>query len=323
MNFTGDKIKVIWSSFALPAIEQIKRMDASGNIFWLIGAGGQKYLLRLSPAEEPRYRSPEEISAEVELLDYLVENNFPVEKPIKDKNGQAVITFGKHAGYLRKYTEGVFEENPSLAKIEKFGRLLGRFHLAVENFKTKNNREHIWDLKETKKNFIDDKTLILESNFTDKEKFVKVFEREINALDFPDELPQGTIHEDLGTRHVLWEKEEIVSVIDFDRCYYGKLVLDLGQACRGWCLENDQRWNNGKFKALIGGYREKRELAPLEKTCLADAIKFGILERSLSFCLRSISGQKSLEEYARQSLFNLTQELENNRRLINDILNQN
>jgi len=66
--------------------------------------------------------------------------------------------------------------------------------------------------------------------------FVIKFEKEISNLSFPKELPQGMIHEDLGKRHVLWQNNKISGILDFDRCYYGKLILDLGQAVRGWCF---------------------------------------------------------------------------------------
>ena len=124
-------------------------------------------------------------------------------------------------------------------------------------------------------------------------------------LNFPNNLPSGAIHEDLGKRHILWQKNKIIAIVDFDRSYYGKLILDLGEACRGWCfIDNWKKWSNKNFQALINGYQNKRKLTQLEKKYLVDAVKFGILERSLAFCLRFIQETKDSEdkEYALYSI---------------------
>lgn len=323
MDFSESSIKDILTDFDLPAIKKIKRLETSGNITFLIKTKSENYLLRFSPLEEPRFRSPQEIRAEIELLEYLKQNNFPVLTPLYNKKNQALICHGGHCGYLRKYSQAAAKETPTTQETKTFGRLLGEFHCLIESFKTKNPREHVWNLAETKKNFNEDSSLILGSDFSDKEKFVERFEKEINALNFPDKLPAGTIHEDWGIRHVLWLNEKIDCVVDFDRCYFGKLVCDLGQACRGWCLKEKKGWDNDFFAVLIKGYSERRKLTLLEKNYLVSAIKFAILERSLSFCLRSLTGQKDLAEYARQSLFNLTGEIEQNRKAINKTINRN
>ncbi|MDP2967086.1 MAG: phosphotransferase, partial [bacterium] len=149
------------------------------------------------------------------------------------------------------------------------------------------------------------KRIILRSNFEQKEKFVEKFEKEIFLLNFPNNLPSGAIHEDLGKRHILWQKNKIIAIVDFDRSYYGKLILDLGEACRGWCfIDNWKKWSSKNFQALITGYQNKRKLTRLEKEYLVDAIKFGILERGLAFCLRFIQETKDSEdkEYALYSI---------------------
>lgn len=312
----------ILQKFDLGKIEKIEPLATSGNITYTIKSSKGRCLLRLSPFG-PRWRSKEEITAELELIDYLLANNFPVAKPLVAKNGERIISWQNHFGYLREFVDGEFKPNPTLQEIKKFGKLIGWFHSLVQNYKTEHKREHIWDLEETKKHFQQAKKIILKSNFAKKEKFVKKFEKEISLLNFPKNLPQGTIHEDLGKRHILWQKGKIIGMVDFDRCYYGKLVLDLGEACRGWCfIDNWTRWSNRNFQALINEYQNKRKLTKLEKRYLVDAIKFGILERSLAFCQRFILDTHDVEDqtYANHSLFTLVKLVENNREKIEKFL---
>ncbi|TSC92057.1 MAG: hypothetical protein CEN90_172 [Parcubacteria group bacterium Licking1014_17] len=290
------------AKFNLGTIKKIKPLATSGNIAYIISTTEKSYLLRLSPLGV-RWRSKQEIDAELEIINYLFKKKFPVAKPIATKNGGQVISWANHFGYLREFIDAKPKLNPTSKDAKQFGELVGQFHSLIKNYKTKEKRKHIWDLKETENWFYQDKKKILNSNFKNSEKFVSKFEKEIRSLKFPDNLPMGTIHEDLGKRHVLWQKDKIVAIIDFDRCYYGKLILDLGEACRQWCFMNNwKKWSNGNFQALLNGYQNQngRKLTNLEKKYLVDAIKFGILERGLSFCIRFIQVTNDLgdEKYA-------------------------
>lgn len=297
-------VRKILGDFEVGGIEKIEKIPTSGNITFRIDSALGKYVLRLCPEGE-RWRSREEIAAELELIDHLHKFDFPAPRPVRKKDGSRIVEWQNEYGCLRKYEEGSALVNPTPAEVQEFGRVFGWFHKLVEGYKTKHKREHIWDLKQTKKYFEEDKTHILKSNFKNKVWFVKKLEEEFSKLAFPEGLSKGMIHEDLGRRHVLWEKGRITCILDFDRTYYGKLVLDLGQALRGWCfVDNWHRWSKNNFKALLKGYQSKRKLISREKKYLYDAVKFAILERGLAFCLRfiGVTNMPSDEQFARRSV---------------------
>ncbi|MFA6397347.1 MAG: phosphotransferase [Candidatus Paceibacterota bacterium] len=300
-------IKNLLKDFDLEQIKKIKPLATSGNISYIIETDLKKYFFRLSPLGI-RWRSKEEIFSELELLNYLIKNSFPVKTAIYNKKGEQIISWNGHFGYIREFIEAKEKLNPTIKEVEKFGELLGRFHKLTENYKTNYKRKHRWDLEESKKNFKEDKKLILKGSFLEKKKFVDNFQKEISLINFPSNLPKGMIHEDLGKRHVLWKGEKIVCIVDFDRSYYGDLILDLGQACRGWCFVNNwKKWNNKNFEALINGYQKHRKLNQVEKQYLINAIKFAILERSISFCLRYVLVTKDKEDL-KYSQFSLSQD---------------
>ncbi len=311
----------ILDQFVLGRISKTAPSVTSGNISYVIKTTGKTYFLRLCPTG-PRWRSRQEIAAEIELLDYLKQTGFPVIPPLPDKRGQKIISWGNHYGYLREFSPAKEKSNPSLAEVKKFGEVIGRLHSLTVSFRTKNKR-HLFNLAETQKYFNQKRCKILKSNFKDKKQFVTRYQQEIFSLDFPQNLPRGTIHEDLGRRHVLWQESEIAAIVDFDRSYYGFLILDLGEALRGWCFDkNWRKWSNKNFTALISGYQKKRLLTALEKKHLIDAIKFEILERALAFCLRFIEDTEDSadESYAWHSLDNLLPQIETNRAAIEKLL---
>ncbi len=317
----SDALVKILSKFDLGKIKKVSPLATSGNIAYIIKTMDKEYFLRLCPLGH-RWRSQNEIMAEIELLNYLKNNKFPVNAPVKAKDGKEIVSWKKHHGYLREFSKAKEKINPDLSEVKKFGEVIGWFHFLTENYKTKNNRTNIFDLKETQKHFKQAKAKILRSSFVDKKEFFEKYNKEIFSLDFLDSLPEGMIHEDLGKRHVLWYKNKIVGIVDFDRAYCGKLILDLGQACRGWCFSNNwKRWENEKFSVLIKGYQKKRKLSLQEKKFLPDAIKFAILERTLAFCLHAImTGNKKDWQYASEGLFKELYLLEQNKNNIIKIL---
>lgn len=303
--FSKKVVRKILSDYNLGSIITIKPLATSGNITFLILTTKEKFILRICPERE-RWRSKQEIAAELELIDYLLKNKFPAPAPVCKKDNSCIIAWNNKFGYLRHYNKGIAYLTPTLNQVEIFGSLIGRFHKLIEGYKTKNKRMHIWDLEKTKKNFEELKKIVLKSDIKNKSQFIKRAEQEFSKLHFPNNLPKGMIHEDLGQRHILWKNDKISCVIDFDRCYYGKLILDLGQAIRGWCfIDNWKKWSNSNFKALLRGYNGKRKITALEKRYLFDAVKFAVLERGLSFYWRyiEVTKDKEDEKFAWYSVF--------------------
>jgi homoserine kinase type II len=324
-SISNQDLNLILENFNFRNILSVEPMPTSGNVSYIITTSLGKYFLRLSPDKGPRFRSIDEIYSEIELLYHLRENHFPVLLPIKGKDGRIIISVKDHNGYIRRFVEDNAQESPNLNQIEEFGKALGRFHSLTQNFSTKSERKHIFDLEKTKEFFKEDARYIMDSNFNNKEKFISRVNLALFSIDFPEYLPSGMIHEDLGKRHILWDRDKISAIIDFDRAYFGKLILDLGQACRGWCFtDNWSKWSNEKFKHLIKGYSKRRKLTEIEKKYLFDAIKFAIIERAISFSLRFIgtTGDPEDEEYALNSVLEggLLDLIERNRTKIEEIL---
>lgn len=307
MKFQENKINKLANQYDIGQIQNIEPVQTSGNWSFLITTDLGQYFLRLC-GELHRYRTKEEVEGELDLIDRLKANKFPVIGYEKTKTGERFVSLENHNGYLRKYLEGEFVKgNPNEKQLIAMGKILGQYHQIVADFEIAKRDRINFGLDKTKKFFVEHKDEILKSNFKNAKEFVEKFEQELNKLNFPDNLPQGMLHEDLGKRHVIWQGEEIKAIIDFDRTYFGPLILDLGQALRGWCfIDNWQSWSKGNAKIFLQGYESERKLSDLEKEYLVPAIKFAILERALSFCLRNIYSDdldQEDEKFAIDSLF--------------------
>ncbi len=302
------KIHNIVDKYNIGELLKINPVKTSGNVSFFVKTSLGRYFLRLC-GDNYRWRSKQEIEGELKLIDLLEKNKFPVIGYEKMKNGQSVISLGGRHGYLRKFSTGKqIKVNLTKEQLVKAGQVLGRYHNIVKNYRAGGLRKNInFGMEETLKYFYKEKKNILKSNFKNSEEYVKNFEKEIKKIKLSKNLIRGMIHEDLGKRHVLWQNNEVVAFIDFDRSYFGYLILDLGQALRGWCfVDNWQKWSKDNCKYFLRGYETERKLNKEEKKCLLLAIKFAVLERSLSFATNYIYGSKSGksdEKFARDSLF--------------------
>ncbi|MCX6746484.1 MAG: phosphotransferase [Candidatus Parcubacteria bacterium] len=293
MKFKESEIIKLASQYEIGQIKSVEPIKTGGNNSFLIVTDLDQYFLHLC-GERHRFRSNEEIEGELDLVDKLKANNFPVIDYLRTKTGERVVNLENYNGYLRKYLTGEFiQGNPSEKQLTAVGKILGEYHRIVANYKITKRDNINFGLDKTKIFFEEHKEEIIKSNFMGAKEFVKVFDQEINQLNFSDSLPQGMIHEDLGKRHVIWQGDKISAIIDFDRSYFGPLLLDLGQALRGWCfIDNWQKWSQENARIFLAGYETERKLSDWEKEYLVPAIKFAILERALSFCTIYIYSDK-------------------------------
>ncbi len=301
---------------------KIVQASTTGNIGFIITAEKKKFFLRLCPTGR-RERSADEIYSEISLLKRLARNNFPIVLPLRADDGSEVVSIGEHHGYLRQFIEAKYRNNPSLSDIHELGRTLGRYHRLIESYRPSRPRKHRFDYHTTLRHWHDVKNEVLESEIFSAAKFVEGFEKEMSRLRFPNGLPRGFIHEDLGKRHVLWNGSEIIAIIDFDRAYFGPLILDLGQAIRGWCFVDDwRRFSIKNVKTLLSGYCSQRSLVSAEKDCLIDSIKFAILERAQSFFLRAVFGDAEEGDirFAMDCVFRQVPLVEKNRKTVQSLL---
>jgi len=307
-----NNVKTIISLKKLGKLISFKPLEKNSNRNFFVETTKGKFVFSFY-TDGPRYRTLSELKAQQELSDYLLQKKFPIAKIIsvfklKDEKTNVLI---------REYISGSSKSTPTKSEVSQFAKLFGRFHKLTQNFKTKNKFAHRWDLKTTIQHVNG-----LQRKFS-KDKFLLRIQSELKNIRIVNNLPSGTIHEDLGRRHVLWDKNKITGFIDFERSYYAPLVYDLGQTIRGWCFHSDwQKWCNKKLTNLLKCYSTQRKITVDEKKYLFDAIKFAVIERALSFYIKYLYHKdKSARDYALHSLNYLLPLLEKKKNKIQTIIN--
>ncbi len=91
------------------------------------------------------------------------------------------------------------------------------------------------------------------------------------------DLPAGLVHGDLFRDNVLWDdtaspsSPRIAALLDFESAHRGPFAYDLAVTILSWSFRDT--FDHAIGRAIVAGYREVRELAPIERTALyAEAI---------------------------------------------------
>lgn len=96
------------------------------------------------------------------------------------------------------------------------------------------------------------------------------------ATDTAD-LPGGAIHADLFHDNALFVGDELGGIFDFDYACNDSFVLDIAVSLNDWCIDPGGELDAALVDALLGGYRQRRQLERRELELLPLMLRFGAL----------------------------------------------
>jgi homoserine kinase type II len=94
--------------------------------------------------------------------------------------------------------------------------------------------------------------------------------------DFFVKLPKGIAHEDFTAENILFYKQNVSAILDFDRSTYSYVWHDIGRAILSFALKDNQL-EIAKINAFLEGYCQ---YLPLTKADIADSLR-------LSWCIET------------------------------------
>ncbi|MCL6604678.1 MAG: phosphotransferase [Paenibacillus sp.] len=236
------------------------------NDTYILETGSSKYIFRVYRADR---RNKSEISFELDLLNYLNENNVSVSIPISKKDGTLVNEFlvaeGVKYGVMFSFAEGNEKPIHAVEDSYLFGKSVAQIHKATENFRS----EHIRDnlnleyLIERPLNIIklhmehrqEDYNLICERILGLKQQLVMKIEE---GLDW------GVCHGDLhGNTNVAFADNGKLTHYDFDISGYGWRAYDIAEFRLAREIHSGHNKDEVErlWDAFLNGYREVRDLS--------------------------------------------------------------
>lgn len=228
---------------------------SSANFVFIFKKSEKTYFLRFNDSTERELKS---IEAEINILNYLIESNINVSKPVKSANGKYIETFNTEIGtYYAVVFEGLkgkqYETNELNDKqFYHWGKALGKLHRAMKNIPVEYKMNRMsWD---DHLNFVDE--LLLDGEISAKKELKYLISR-LNGLVI-DEDNYGLIHYDFELDNLIWNDESI-SILDFDDCSNYLYVADIVNALRDLIQDNIIP-NDEKYQKFIAGYKNETRI---------------------------------------------------------------
>ena len=246
----------------------------SVNTHYLLDTPKGRYVLKIDEV-----KSELEVKREIDLLLFLKKHAFPCPQPIADRRGRNYRELGGKCVSLYRHIDGesTTAEDLTLGQIENLGRMLADLHLIGKGYK-----------KGIENRFSFDRIFELYRDVRDKlpayfKKVIRTLDEEVDYLHYYLEakLPKGIIHGDLFCDNVLFRKDKVVAVLDFEAACRGKFVFDLATAVNALCFAGG-RFELRRFEALISGYESLRTLSLAEWDAFPNELRFSALRFTIT-----------------------------------------
>ncbi|AWM15140.1 homoserine kinase [Flavobacterium sediminis] len=217
------------------------------------------------------WRTKIEIEEELKLLNLLKDNSLPISYPISDINGNFIQEINAPEGIryavLFSFAKGEkmrFMTNETCFAI---GATIGKIHNVTA------------DEKIDRVNYTSDALLnkpydLLSSFFSEElseMKYIKQISKQIKESNlFASQ--KGIVHLDIWYDNLSVNKDNQITIFDFDNCGNGYLILDIGYFCKQlFFIESDKNEYEMKVKSFLNGYKKERNLSDEELTLIPGA----------------------------------------------------
>jgi Ser/Thr protein kinase RdoA (MazF antagonist) len=223
-------VEQVVPNYELPRIRACQFWHRGLSDVYLLETVDQPYILRISHCH---WRNRSEIEFELELLDYLRQQQVPVAYPLRTKDGFLFIEInapeGKRYASLFIYAPGEIPLGDlNVGQAHKLGATVAQVHQAGLAFRPSGKRKTL-DL-----NYLLDDSWRSLSPFLEAEDAILVEETilEIKAKlkDFPQEAPYWVVcWGDPHSGNAHFTPDDQVTLFDFDQCGYGWRAFEMGK----------------------------------------------------------------------------------------------
>ena len=270
--FTHNDFVAILSQYDLGAYnhsEAIQQGTVQTNYFIQTTHG--KYVFR-----HYETRSRESVLFESDLLVYLTKNQYPCPTQFKNTQGTYVGMYRNKPYVIFGFVEGQPIENPSAHHWQQLVQKAAELQKLTQGFRSQYT-PYRW-------NYDPDlclrlaRTKAMRINTPSAHAKFAWLARELRTLDLPPSLPKGICHCDFHFSNVLFQGNELVTLLDFDDANYTFLQFDLVGLIEYWAWPHTvDMLDLTKARSIVQEYMKHRPLPPIEQQHLYDVYKLSIL----------------------------------------------
>lgn len=221
------------------------------------------------------WRTKAEIQEELDFLNSLKRHNLSISTPIPDKNGNLIQEIIAPEG-LRYVVLFTFAEGEKMRFMPHetcfaIGSMMAKIHNVTATQKINrinyNSDVLLYKAYEKLNLFFSDDSSEMKYLKQISSKIAKRFEK--NDL---SEDQKGIVHLDIWYDNLSVNKENEITIFDFDNCGNGSLILDIGYFCKQlFFIEADKNEYETKVESFLNGYQKERNLSEQELDLIPEA----------------------------------------------------
>ncbi len=214
-------------------------------------------------------KNVQEINCLTQILLYLETKKISTSRLVKARNGDFFITRGDKPVYIKKYMNGEVVKSLSPHMLLQLGEAVAELH-AIPSLSIM-PRQVPYGMDSFEEIFKIDMQHPYIDWLKQKQKYLK------QAID--PKMPSGFIHGDIFWDNLLFSKESLIAIIDFeDACHYYKLY-DIGMCAVGCCGKAGS-FDMKKVAFLLDGYQRYYQLNSQEKKQLKIFMEYAAVTMS-------------------------------------------
>lgn len=314
-RFEAEELAVVLSHYDLGVIESITEFARGSRRSPKVGIVCErgKFLLK---RRFQGLANPDRVRFSHRVQLHLAKSGFPLARLIVTRDGaRTMVQVRDHIYELFEYVAGQPFER-SVAEARSAGAVLARFHKATEDFEAAPNapvprgdyhdaaslRTGLWRIAATlssHESFV--------GNEADLEPLVRTlldaYDRAASAANVAGllEWPERIVHSDFHPGNLLYKKEQVVALIDFDSTRRSKRVIDVANGVLQFSIlagGEPGNWpdhiDEDRFHAFLAGYEEVFPLSDAERRCVPHLMT----EALIAECVPPIRETGSMGRYA-------------------------
>ncbi len=244
-------------------------LRAGINHSYLVTDGSVKAVFRVYSLN---WRTENEISEELKLLRLINEGGIPVSYPLPDKTGVFIQPLqapeGARFGVLFSFAQGEKQLTFSADLHAEMGRIMARFHQLTHNLTL---QRVIYTPQILLVDSLEQLSRFLPGE-SEEMQFMRNMQpyllNEFTKID-STQTRQGSVHLDIWFDNLTIDKNDAITLFDFDFCGNGMLCCDLAYyILQIHSTEADEQEFRKKKDSFLGGYESVTKISDEEKRLL-------------------------------------------------------
>ncbi len=265
----GDKF-----GLTITALDPIPHGSVNSNFALALLGGGKRFLRVCEESDAGAVR------AQNRLLGHLVGRGVPTPAPLVRVDGRGtVVMHGDKPAVVFPFVAGSWlcQRRIDEPRCERVGEVVATIHQAGASYEgappNRFSREHLRErLHEVSRG----------SHGDELTRVVALLGSVVDELEERQREPERptVIHGDVFRDNVLWDAEALTAVLDFESASMGHPSFDLMVAMLAFCFTD--RLEQGLARALVRGYRRRRELGESERDACYDEARFAAVRFAIT-----------------------------------------